>query len=57
VPVTLEQRFSNCGPQTTDGPQQSSGCLGRKIISKILTDTEGMKNTPIHVYAKTAFVG
>jgi hypothetical protein len=57
VPVTLEQRFSNCGPQTTDGPQQSSGGLGRKIISKIVTDTEGMKNTPIHVYAKTAFVG
>jgi hypothetical protein len=28
----------------------------RKGIAKIVSDTEQMKNTPIHVYTKTAFV-
>jgi hypothetical protein len=29
----------------------------KKIIAKIVSDTERMKNTRIHVCAKTAFVG
>jgi hypothetical protein len=29
----------------------------KKSIAKTVSDTEGMKNTPIHVCAKTAFVG
>jgi hypothetical protein len=33
------------------------GTLGRKSIAKIVSDTERMKYTPIHVWAKTAFVG
>jgi hypothetical protein len=28
-----------------------------KNIAKIISDTERMKNTPIHVCVKTAFVG
>jgi hypothetical protein len=28
----------------------------KKTHSKIVSDTEGMKNTPIHICAKTAFV-
>jgi hypothetical protein len=39
------------------GLRRSAAVLGRKSIAKILPDTELMKNTPIHVYAKTAFVG
>jgi hypothetical protein len=47
----LNQCFSNCGPlRPTDS-------FGRKRIAKIVWDTERMKNTPIHVCAKTAFVG
>jgi hypothetical protein len=33
------------------------GGFGKKIIAKIVSDTERMKNTPVHVCAKTAFVG
>jgi hypothetical protein len=33
------------------------GGFGRKGIAKIVSDTERMKNTPIFVCAKTAFVG
>jgi hypothetical protein len=29
----------------------------KKNIAKIMSDTEQMKNTPMHVCAKTAFVG
>jgi hypothetical protein len=39
------------------GPRRSAGGFGRKIIAKIMSDTERMKTTPIHVCAKTAFVG
>jgi hypothetical protein len=35
----------------------SAGGFGRKSIAKIVSDIEGMKNKPIHVCAKTAFVG
>jgi hypothetical protein len=28
-----------------------------KALQKLLSDTEQMKNTPIHICAKTAFVG
>jgi hypothetical protein len=35
----------------------SAGSFGRKSIEKIVKDTERMKNTPIHVCAKTAFIG
>jgi hypothetical protein len=47
----LEQCFSNCGPR------RSAGGFGRKSIAKLVSDTERMKNTPIPVRAKTAFVG
>jgi hypothetical protein len=30
--------------------------LGRKGIAKIVSDTERMKNTPLHVCAKTALL-
>jgi hypothetical protein len=30
---------------------------GSHTIAKIVSDTEQMKNTPVHVCAKTAFVG
>jgi hypothetical protein len=33
------------------------GGFGRKGIEKIVSDTERMKNTPMYVCAKTAFVG
>jgi hypothetical protein len=36
---------------------RSASGSGRKSISKIVLHTEQMKNTPTHVYAKTAFVG
>jgi hypothetical protein len=45
------QGFSNCGPQ------RSAGGFGGKSIAKIVSDTEPMKNTPIHVCDKTAFIG
>jgi hypothetical protein len=35
----------------------SAGGFGRKTLAKIVTDNERMKNTPIHVCAKTVFVG
>jgi hypothetical protein len=39
------------------GQRRSAGGFARKSIAKILSGTERMKNTPIHVCAKTAFVG
>jgi hypothetical protein len=33
------------------------GGFGRKGIAKIVLETERMKNTPIHVCAKTVIVG
>jgi hypothetical protein len=45
-----------CGPRITGGPRQSAGDLGRKPAKKIVSDTEIMKNTPIHVFAKSASV-
>jgi hypothetical protein len=33
------------------------GVSARKIIAKIVSDTERMKNTPTHVCAKTTIVG
>jgi hypothetical protein len=39
------------------GPRQSAASFGRKSVAKIVSDTEQVKNTPIHVCAKTAFVG
>jgi hypothetical protein len=41
---------------TTCGPRRSTGDFGRRTISKIVSETEKMKNTPIHVCAKTAFI-
>jgi hypothetical protein len=38
------------------GPRRSAGDLGRKPAAKIVSDTEIMKNTPIHVFAKSASV-
>jgi hypothetical protein len=49
--------FTNCGLQTTVVPQQSSDGFRRKGIAKIVPDTQGMKDTPTHVCAKTALVG
>jgi hypothetical protein len=37
--------------------QMVRGSFGRKIITKIVSDTEKMKGTPTQVCAKTAFVG
>jgi hypothetical protein len=34
-----------------------SGGFGRKITPKFVSDIKRMKNTPIHVGAKTEFVG
>jgi hypothetical protein len=45
------QSFLNCGQQ------RSAGSFGRKSITKVLSDTERMKNTHIYVYAKTYFIG
>jgi hypothetical protein len=39
------------------GLRRSAVGLGRKGIAKIVSDTERMKNTSIHVFAKTAFFG
>jgi hypothetical protein len=39
------------------GTLLSAGSLKRKVIPEILSDTERMKNTAIHVSAKTTFVG
>jgi hypothetical protein len=47
----IGQCFSNCGSQ------RSAGAFGKKNILKIVSGTELMKNTPIHVCAKSAFVG
>jgi hypothetical protein len=48
----------NSVPQTVvQGPPVVRGGFGRKGIAKIVSDTERMKNTLIHVCAKTAFVG
>jgi hypothetical protein len=33
------------------------GSFRRKSIARNASDTEQMKNTPIHICAKTAFVG
>jgi hypothetical protein len=35
---------------------RSAGGFGRKNVAKIVSETERMKNTPIHVCAKTAFL-
>jgi hypothetical protein len=35
----------------------SAAGFGRKIVEKNVSDTERMKNTPIHVCDETAFVG
>jgi hypothetical protein len=39
------------------GPHRSAGGFGRKIMAIIVSDTWRIKNTPIHVCGKTAFVG
>jgi hypothetical protein len=41
--------------QVVGGVPQAA--LKRKSITKIVSNIEGMKNTPIHVCAKTTFVG
>jgi hypothetical protein len=43
------------GPPVVRG--DTSGGLGIKSVEKIVSDTERMKKTPIHVCTKTAFVG
>jgi hypothetical protein len=53
--ISVTQYFSNCGLQWF--AWWSAGSFRRKIIAEIVSDTEQMKNTPIHVSAKTAFVG
>jgi hypothetical protein len=40
----------------TGGPWRSTGDLGSKSAEKIISDTEIMKNTPIHVFDKSASV-
>jgi hypothetical protein len=48
----LKQCFSNPGHRTTRGQQRfarrSAGGFGGKSIAKIVSETERMKNTPIH---------
>jgi hypothetical protein len=53
---TVQQCSRNSGPPTTDGPRLSAGGIWRKSISKIVSDSDRMKNTSRHVSAKTAFV-
>jgi hypothetical protein len=53
----LEHCFSKCGRRTTGGPRRSANGFGRKMMTKIVSDTELIKNTPVHVCAKTSFVG
>jgi hypothetical protein len=57
---TILQCFSSCGLRTNSGPLQfvkwSADGFRRKSIAEIVSDTEQMKNTPIHVCAKTVFV-
>jgi hypothetical protein len=50
----LCQCFSNCGAQWY--VRWFTGAFGRKLFANIVSDTERMKNTPIHVCSKTAFV-
>jgi hypothetical protein len=50
----MDQRFSKCGPRTTGGPQAVSE---EKALQKLYHTLNEWKNTPIHVCAKTAFVG
>jgi hypothetical protein len=38
------------------GPLRSADGFRRKSISKVVSDTERVKTTPIHVCNKTAFV-
>jgi hypothetical protein len=49
--VPVRHCFSNCGLR------RLAGFFGRKSVVKIVADTEQMKNAPIRVCAKTAFVG
>jgi len=58
----LAQCFSNCGPWTTGGPRRFarwSSVVRRRFQKKkhckncIRSDTEQIKNTPIHICAKT----
>jgi hypothetical protein len=49
-----DQFFSNCGQRITGGPQTVSV---DKSITKMVSDTERIKDTLIHVTAKTASVG
>jgi hypothetical protein len=52
---SVGQCFSNYDPRRF---ARWSACgFGRKSMAKIVPDTERRKNTPIHVSAKTAFVG
>jgi hypothetical protein len=39
------------------GLRRSAVTFGRESIAKIVSDTELVKNTPIHICAKTVFVG
>jgi hypothetical protein len=52
-----EPSFSNCGPRTTSSPRWSAGGFSRKSSAKIVSVTERMKNTPIHVCTKITSVG
>jgi hypothetical protein len=47
---------SMVGGVSPGGRRRSAGGLGRKSIAKIISDTERMKNTPLHVCAKIALL-
>jgi hypothetical protein len=51
----VSQCFSNCGLQRF--ARWSARGFERKKNSKIVSDTERMKKTPMHVCAETVFVG
>jgi hypothetical protein len=55
IEYVVHHRLSNCGPRRF--ARWSAGGYERKRIAIIVSDTERMKNTPIHVCTKTAFVG
>jgi hypothetical protein len=54
--IHLEQCLSNCGPQGTGGPRRfvwwSAVDFERKGITKIVIDTERIKNKPLNVCVK-----
>jgi hypothetical protein len=52
---SLHQCLSNCGPRPF--ARRSAGGFGSKNITKVVSDTERVQKTHLHVCVKTAFVG